>query len=67
MIGRWLTVRAVPESTFFLFLEAEDLKIFPSERFMQGFMDTAKVGLYYIIPLTFGNIISENLLFKVQK
>lgn len=57
----------MPESTFFLFLEAEDLKIFPSEKFMQGFMDPVKVGLHYIIPLTFGNIIFENLLFKVQK
>lgn len=47
----------MPESTFFLFLEAEDLKIFPSEGFMQGFMNPEKVGLTCIIPLSFGHFI----------
>lgn len=47
----------MPESTFFLFVEDEDLKIFPSEGFMQGFMDPEKFGLTCIIPLSFGNVI----------
>lgn len=45
----------MPESTFFLFLGAEDLKNFPSEGFMQGLMDAEKVGLTCIIPLSFGH------------
>lgn len=45
----------MPESTVFLFLEAEDLKAFPSEGFMQEFMDPEKVGLTCIIHLSFGH------------
>jgi len=54
----------VPESTFFLFLEDEDLKIFPSEGFIQGFMDPEKIGLSGISPLSFGNFIFNYLYLK---